>query len=135
MRALLLRRHPIPVASLRPVGGRSPGAIPVMVAPTLVDRLPGLEAELGPGFAVDAGVPSADAIAVLRAAMPPTVAFWRARHPGSWLLVVDPEAQSDAVASLNAGADAYVAGPVTTPEAAAIVRSLARRRRAARLPA
>ena len=135
MRALLLRRRPVPVAPARPLGGRSPGAIPVLVAPTLSDRLPNLEAELGPGFAVEAGVPSADAIALLRAATPATVAFWRARHPRSWLLVVDPAAETDAAASLNAGADAYVAGSVTTPEVAAIVRSLARRRNEARLPA
>jgi DNA-binding response OmpR family regulator len=120
---------------MRAAAGPAPDDVAVMVAPTLVDRLPGLESELGPAFAVDAGVPSADAIAVLRSATPPTVAFWRARHPRSWLLVVDPGRETDAAASLNAGADAYVAGRVTTAEVAAVVRSLARRRSEARLPA
>lgn len=122
---------PIPVVSI----ARPPDAVPVVVAPTLVDRLPGLEAELGPGFAVEAGVPSGAAICVLRAPTATTVAFWRARYPGSWLLVVDPSRESDAAGSLNAGADAYLAGVASTAEVAAVLRSLARRRGAALLPA
>lgn len=111
------------------------GTVPVNVAPTLLDRLPGLQAELGPGYRVDAGTPTADALAVLRAPGAATVAFWRARYPGSWLLVVDPGRETDAAACLNAGADAYVAGPASTAEVAAILRSLGRRRSAALLPA
>lgn len=112
-----------------------PGTVAVTVAPTLLDRLPGLGAELGPGYAVEAGTPSGDGLALLRAPSAPTVAFWRARYPGAWLVVVDPGGEGDATTSLNAGADAYLGGPVSTVEVAAVLRSLNRRRDAALLPA
>ena len=122
-----------PVAPAGPAG--TAGTVLVTVAPTLLDRLPGLQAELGRGYAVEAGTPTADALAILRAPSPATLAFWRARYPGAWLLVVDPGMESDATTCLNAGADAYVAGPVSTVEVAAVLRSLDRRRGAALLPA
>jgi DNA-binding NarL/FixJ family response regulator len=107
----------------------------VSVAPTLVEHLARFEAALGPEFEVEAGEPTDDGLAVLRAPTPPTVAFWRARYPRSWLLVVDPGRDTDATTMLNAGGDAYLAGAVSAAEVAAVLRSLARRRRAVLLPA
>lgn len=112
-----------------------PGTVMVAVAPTLLDLLPGLQAELGPGHAVEAGTPSADGLALLRAPSTPTVAFWRARYPRAWLVVVDPGREADATSALNAGADAYVGGAVSTVEVAAVLRAVNRRRDAALLPA
>jgi hypothetical protein len=110
-------------------------AVLVAVAPTLVERLDGLAAALGPGYRVEPGIPAGAGLAVLRAPTPTTVAFWRARYPGTGLFVIDPFGEGSATECLEAGADAYVAGPVTTAEVAAIVVSLARRLGAAPLPA
>jgi hypothetical protein len=107
----------------------------VRIAPPLSDRLEQLATALGPGYTVEAGLPTAGALAVLRAATPPTVAFWRARYPGAGLFVLDPFGEGRAADCLLAGADAYVAGAVTAAEVAAILRSLARRLVPERLPA
>jgi hypothetical protein len=116
-------------------GARRDDAVLVAVAPTLVERLDGLAAALGPGYRVEPGIPAGAGLAILRAPTPTTVAFWRARHPGTGLFVIDPFGEGSATDCLEAGADAYVAGPVTTAEVAAIVVSLARRLGAAPLPA
>jgi DNA-binding response OmpR family regulator len=101
--------------------------VAVAVAPPFTDRLADLGEVLGPGFTVAWGVPQATGLAVIRAASPATVAFWRARHRACGLLVLDPLGEYSSAACLDAGADAYVAGPITTAEVAAILRSLARR--------
>lgn len=116
-----------PAVDVGSVPADGPGVVLVRVAPTLADRFADLAALLGPGYAVEPGLPTARGLAVLRAATPTTVGFWRARYPRCGLAVLDPFAEHPSAACLDAGADAYVAGPVTTAEVAAILRSLARR--------
>jgi hypothetical protein len=117
------------------VAPRRPGDVLVAVAPPLAELLADLAAVLGPGFTVEAGLPADGGLAVLRAATPTTVAFWRARYPTAGLFVLDPFGECGPAECLDAGADAYQSGPVPTAEVAAVLRSLARRMLDVRLPA
>jgi hypothetical protein len=123
------RRIEPPVHNTEPTAGEQPG-VPVLLSPSLVELAASLSQALGADFAVQTEGHGATGVMIVGPCGPAGIAFLRASHPRTVLLVIDRRwsvpRPAEAVIHLEAGADGYLARPLVA-EVASQVRALARR--------